>query len=309
MANIIYPLINPLRFYPVNPTVVPQYNWKYLDMYEFTQTVPYFQEPSEYFQPWQTTDRVRLQFQSDFGPFHLKLVDLYGNIIDSLPFVQKQQNTQDPTLFIYEIDVDLSKYSEGVYRWWLAVDNNPDILFQTNPQDICVYHANTLYLEYKHSSYHAGVVFETGFSPSIRIEGAIPYKSPASKDSLYEDQTLNETLLYSVRYSVYELIVGDSFGIPDYLIHLIDMVQSCDTVLYDGRQLVKADGSSWSAADQELYPLRGWTRDMRESVNRDSLIWQNGAIVQKKAGFIISVDARGFRANQGGTTYSIQDVE
>jgi hypothetical protein len=282
-----------------------------MDDVEFSKTIPDFREQMDYLQPWQLNDHIRLQLQADFGPHNIRILDNMGETVNVLQFTKGQTNVQNPNMNIYEIDISCQSAigAEGVYRFQLESGQGPDVILQSNLLDIRSIHKYSLLFQYKNYQYHEGLIFETGFYPWLRVEGALPYKSPASKDTIFEDQPLNETVLFSQPYRLFELIIGDSYGVPDYLIDLVDRILSCSDVLIDDHQYTKSDGSSWSATGDDDYPMRGWRRDLRESLNSDSMTYLNGNILNRASGFIISIDSRGFGANPGGTTFNILDVE
>lgn len=109
--------------------------------------------------------------------------------------------------------------------------------------------------------------FGTGFAPMLLVEGAIIYKSPASKDSDFEDQPLDLTLLSSVPFDLYELIIGDARGVPDYMIKMINRILSCKYKKIDNRYYEKSTGAKWEPNEQDGYPARGWRLEMREAEN------------------------------------------
>ncbi len=102
--------------------------------------------------------------------------------------------------------------------------------------------------------YYNDIIFETGFPPSLRVLGKIKYKSPASRDTIYEDQVLNQSILNSVPFRIWELTIGGSSGIPDYLIDKVNRILGCSNLLIDGRLFTKSEGAKLEERALEDYP-------------------------------------------------------
>jgi hypothetical protein len=302
---LYYPHLNPIKFYQPEPD--DQYHSRHIDDFEFYDTIPEWQDRNEYYQPWEKTDLIKLQLQSDFGPHQINIIDENDHTVSSVSFQQVAQNEDNPDLYIYECEIDISAL-EGVYRFQLQSGIDEPLYLISNQQNICESHQHSVLLSYRNYKFHEGVVFETEYYPDLRVEGAIIFKSPASKDQSYDDQTLNQSLISSVPYRVFELIIGDSYGIPDYLIDIINRILSCSDVQIDARGYVKNEGARWEPNEEEGIPTRGWRLEMRESNNRSTRIYNNGEPENARIGIVINADSKGFGNDTGGTTYELTDL-
>jgi hypothetical protein len=308
MANILYfPKINPVRFFLPEPSTL--YNTRHIDDFEFFDTIQPWQEQRDYYQPWDKSRLIKLYLEADFGPHNVNIIDLDGNIITTVQFEQVKQNEDNPDLYLYQLDVDISALESGGYRLQLVSGIDDPLTVQTNKLSICDSHANTLVLDYQNSQYHEGVFWDTPYYPTLQVEGGIKFKSPASKDQSYEDQSLDETLLSSKPYRLFELIIGDSFGVPDYMIDLVNRILSCDSVLIDGKAYTKSEGARWEVNEQEGVPTRGWKIEMRESIARPSAVFQNQDPQNARIAVLITADSKGFGRDTGGTTFEFTDVQ
>jgi hypothetical protein len=310
MANILYyPKINPIRLYQPSPSTL--YHSRHIDDFEFFDSIPEWEEQKNYYQPWEKTDLIKLQLQADFGPHNVNVLDTEGNIITTVTFQQIIPNEDNPDLYLYQLDIDLSALESGAYRLQMVSGIDDPLTLESNLIDVCDSHEHTISLDYTNYQYHEGVIWDapTAYYPSFRVEGAILFKSPASKDFSYEDQTLDESLLNSTPYRLFELIIGDSFGVPDYVIDIVNRILSCSDILIDGKGYTKNEGAKWEAVEQDGIPTRAWKIEMRETVNRSTSIFDANEPVSGRIGIVINADSKGFGLDTGGTTYEITDVQ
>lgn len=305
--NLIFSFLNPVKFTKLVPDQVAQYVSKHMDDWPFVSTIYKWEQATHYCQPWQLSDNIRLQLQSNSGPINLKVVNQDEVAVHDVNFVQKQQNDDDATLFIYEIDLALSIFSEGGYYLKISIGNPVSVVYVSEPLVFSELIENTVTLEFKHWRFYQDIVFETGFSPSIRIPATLKPKSFASKDTIYEDQPLNLTMVKSVPYRIWELSIGGARGIPDYLADKLNRVFGCSTLKIDGKLYTKNEGAKLEPSDLENYPMRGWTIELREKLNRSSRIFVDDVAVDQNAYTIVTVDTKGFGTMPGGPAF-VEDV-
>lgn len=294
--NTIYvPLINPMKFVNVARTNLAQYFTKQFDQYLFYEQLYDFEEKVNYFQRIFKGDTISLQFSSNFSPIQIDVINKYGNSVLTFVALQVRRNTYDPDYYIYEAVINTSALEEGCYSMQVTAGTTQPILLISEIFIITTDITNTLYFEYSNSVYHEDVLFETGIKFSMRVPGIIAGYTPGAKDVIYEDQILNNTLLSSRAYRNFKLFIGNSEGIPDWIIDKLNRVLSCDRVSIDGKLFCKADGAKWEEKPEENYAMAGWTIDLRESINRYSLIYQVGTIdANKKLLVVHNVESKGF---------------
>lgn len=308
MANILYyPNLNPIKFYLPSPDTT--YESRDIDDFEFFDSIAEWEEHVDYCQPWNKTDQTKLQLMADFGPHNLVIKDLDGITITTIPFNQIAQSQDQPGLYIYECPIDFNLLDVGQYRFYHEAGLDDKLIVRSRIQDICTRHKHSLLLEYYHFQYHEGVVFETGFKPKFRVEGANKFKSPASIGEDFEDQTLDESLLSAIPYRVYELIIGDAKGVPPDVIDLVNMIFTCTTVNIDGKGFVKPIENKWEENQQDGYPAKGWRTELRPAVNRTTRIYNNNDPQNSKVSIVINADSKGFGLDTGGTNTQVLDVQ
>jgi hypothetical protein len=308
MSRIVRPHINPLQFYLQSPSNGDsRFLSKDFEDWYFSDTILPWQSKPDWKQPFQTTDTLHDQLQTDLGPVTLKMYDCQDRLIDTIPYDQIRQNYNDPDLYIYEVDVDLTGYTPGTYYFTISFGTGPDVILQSEYIDLQDSHDDTLFLEFSNDTFREDMIFETGIQPGIRVHGTKKYKGPASKNTMWEDQVLNESMIRSVNYRIWTLILGGSYGLPDYMADKLDRMLSCGNVWIDGKQYTKQDGSL-EPSEIDDYPLRGWRIDLREKLNRASRHIEDGTPQNTTVAVLVNVDSKGFGTDTGGSETVISDV-
>lgn len=306
MANFFLPHINPVRYVDLNPAAAPQYMSQHMDDYPFYETILPWQQKTRFYQHWQTSDTIHQQVTSAIGPVTLKVLDEDGNLVQAENFTQVLENAYAPGTFIYQNSLPLSSFPEGIYFLQLVVG---DLTLQSEPLIILDKIETSLLVQYKHYEYFSGVEFATGFHPSIRIPGTLTYLKPGNERAVYEDQPKNLTTLKSTPFRVWQLAVGTSEGVPDYLIDQINSITGCADLSIDGRLFVVDEGAEFEVSEEEDYPMRGWTIEVRERQNRGARGYENDNLVNGLMAVVINTDSKGFGNNSGTDIYQLKDIQ
>ena len=272
MSRIVIPYLNPVKFHKLTPDESSKYLTKHMEEWNYSNATPDWQSKPIFAQPYQTTDNITLQFQSSFAEVDqvIELINCYGQVFLTPTITQGAESETEPGLFVYEVDQALTGIAQGYYYLRIsASDADDDILLISEPLQIKERHDYSKLLEYSHFQNKDGIFFETDIVLQLRVSGELTYKQPASRDTSYEDQSLDQTLLDSVPYRIWELYVGGTTGIPSYLIDRINRILGCSSLAVDGKSFTKSDGAKLEekASDDERYPLRGWTVDLQEAEN------------------------------------------
>lgn len=309
MANTLYqPLINPMKGVIIDPVDIPQYVSKFLDDYLFTNTIRSFEQPTKYINRWLNDDSVREQFISDFQPLTFKLYKCDGTLVDSIVLTTKQQDFFRPGFYIRQCDIDLAIYDPGFYYFTMPEANlifEPfEIMAEENESN------PTLYIEYSNSERYGQVIFDAPFEPAIRVPAILKYKTPGSNDKVYNDQDEAEFMLHSVPYRVWNFILGGIGGVPPFIIDKLSRIFGCDTLTIDGRDFTKNQGAQWEPVELEGYPMAGWSIELREKLNRDVLIYEDGGQVVQGNAMMAVIDTKGFGLQDEDDDFlEILDVE
>lgn len=307
MANqLIISKALPIKFVKLNPVQIPQYVTKWMDEWQFQLTILDFQEPKVFIQRWGVDDSIRIQVISNYGPLTLALYNCSGNFIYSSLFETRQQDQFRPGYYIRQVELDLATFDTGQYYLQIETPGfDPYIseLFEIT-EDI----TNTLYLEYSHPDLHEGIYFNSPFLPTCRIPGILPYEKPGSHRTTYEDQNANETLLKSVSYEIDTLTVGDAHGIPPYMIDKIDRMLGCPSLKFDGRLYTRPTQSEWDKNTLDLYPMAGWSIELRPKMNRSTLTYEDDVVITGTVVAAAVIDSKGFGLDPGGNYIEVYDV-
>lgn len=306
--NIKFPFINPLQFYKQTPDTQDKYRSRHFDDFYVDDTILPWEQHVDWEQPWQLSDNLHLQLMSNYGPINLRLYNDSDELIDTIAFSQGVPDYNDATLFIWEADVDMSGYTPGCYYFTISFGNPIAIVLQSEMINLAAEIENTLLLEYEHFEFREDMIFETGIAPKVRIPAVLKFKGPASKNTLYEDQSLNQEVIRAENFRLWNLSIGTTFGVPDYFADKLDRILGCSSLLIDGKYYAKNDGSI-SPNEIDNYPLRGWSIELREKLNRASRHYEDETAQNTTVSVLINVDSKGFGADTGGNETVIVDVE
>jgi len=309
-TNIVdIPFLNPIRFVPVGATA------KNFDSDWFFNQIKSFEQQINYYQKWQHGDVIYLQVLSNFSPVAIDLLDCAGNSLNTFAFTAKSVSLVNPGYQVYECSIPVPTFDEGVYYWLLNVGIYSPVpeestleQFVSEPQYISETIENTIFFEYTNSYNKFDVVFETKINFGFRCDAVIGAIDPQSKDTVWEDQPLNLRTINSIPYRQFKLIIGDGYGVPDWVVDKINRVFACDTVMLDGRQYTKAEGAKWEKNEADLYPMRGWKIDIRETNNRYSLRGQNNNSPAEQFAVIYNIESKAFGTFNGNASNNIIQV-
>ena len=302
--------INPVEFWDKNYSQQAQFNSRHINDYKLPDTLLPWQERAGFRQVWQTNDSIRLQVRTDAGPVTWRLYNCDNVQVDTDAFVQVLQNFDNPAEYIYQSDIDLSVYTEGTYYLQLEVGSPVNLFLISDYFELSEICDNSLLLNYRNSSFKDDVLFETGFAPVIRIKGHLQYKEPGSKDVVYEDQVLNETVIESKAFDLWDLFLSDELGIPDYMVRKLNGILGCDTLIIDNRYYARSEGSRLEAIAIEYYPLRGWRIELREQLNRRAKYYSSSGSTNLGLSVLLNTDSKGFiDGESGGSVFQIEDIQ
>lgn len=311
MANTLYDsFLNPLKFHKLDNVQPANYLSRFMDDWAFRRTIQPWQEKVCFYQPWSNYDTIPLQYTSNVGPIVLKLYDEVGSLKATANFNDVMQDELQPTFYIRQIAFPMTGYDPGKYFFVREIAGSPMYsepieIIDVEDSGICLENQDpTLYLEYSHYEPVQGIKWFTPFEGKIRIPGILQFKQPGAKDNLYEDQLLNMTLINSVPYRIWQLIVGGNRGIPPWFIDRIARILSLSNVSIDGRLFTKNEGASFEPSLLDAYPMAGWVIDLREKLNRDTQIIEDDVVIEGIAAAAIIMDNKGFGIDGGDTEYS-----
>lgn len=306
-------ILSPLKFVEEDFTGPAKYNTRYFDDYIYQNTIPDFYTQQNYWQIWQKNDAIPLQILSNYAPHQMELYDCDDNQVSGAVF----QMTYVPTSIegtgqkVYQAAIGLNTYDEGVYRFRLR---SGDPVLETYISEwFCLKqkHEKSILFEYKHNENDHDVVFETGIQMCFRVYGGFPpeqYK-PGSNRTVFVDQPNNMVQLNGRSFAVWKLLLGDSFGLPQWVIERINQIFLCSEVLIDGKQFVANDGAEIEPTTEELYPLAGWAIDVRPAIAQNKKRFIADGNQGSPLTVVYQIEGKGFGTITGEASTNIIQIE
>lgn len=309
MNNLIYPDLNPVKFVELEPVVVPQYRTKMLEDYRFGDLQFAWNNKTKYYQKWQTSDVTYLQFESNFDPISVDIVDRYGIVRATHNALQKRANRYIPGYYVYEVAASWAAITPGCYYMQIVL---PDRVCISEPILVSDKFENTVLLEYRNTRYHGDVIFETGIKFGLRVEAVRGFLEPGSNNIVYEDQKLNPVVLSSKYFRTFPYSYGGTKGIPEWMYDRIALAWTCNTVTQDGKSFAKDSDAKYTFKDAERWQMRGMLVDLREGINRGSKIISPGVDPNKRLIVVHNIQSTVFgdiSEQASSTIIKITDVE
>lgn len=234
----------------------------------------------DYCQKFQNDDFLTLQFQAatpiNFIEAYLIRSDL--SIAKTLTVTQKFWQVIS-AFTVAEINEQLTGLAEGIY--YLLIKINPnltnEVQFYSEPIYIKAIHEGTMLIKYYNDENEFDVIFDSNNSPLInfflRVEGGFSSDglTPGSKDTVYTNQIFNKKLLSSIPYATKKITFGNAYGIPNWMVELINGILSHNHIFINNKQYNKFDGAKLEPARiDRFYPFASWVIEMIDSENKYS---------------------------------------
>lgn len=306
MSNIIdISLLNPVRF--VNLGGV----YKHFDDDWFTNLIYDFQDKVDYYQKWKSTDVIRLQFWANFTPIKVSVLDCSGKTIVSYNATAQPSNVVNPDFSPYEVNVSLTGL-EGVHYLLLTAGTSTNETQLISEPMLISDTIDTILFKYKNSYNTQDVIFDTGIEFTFRCEAVLSEFTPGFKDTMYQDQILDNVMLNSIPFRQFSLMAGGEKGIPDWVVDKLNRVFSCDHWEADGKEFVKKDGTEWAPVRLENYPMSGWKIEVLEADTLSSKRGSNDGNPSQQIAVVYNVRTNlfgDFHDNADNNTVQITEIE
>jgi hypothetical protein len=308
MSNlIIIPFINPVKYTESQFADLPEYQSKHMDDYPYFETIKKYEQHRRFFQPWGSSDSIYQQVFSNVGPVTLNVKDCHGNILLSQNFIQRQEDENNPTLFLYESDLDLAPF--GARKFYLEIAFAGTYKVISEPMEILSDTSETIFAEYTNTPFYEGLIFQDGFKPGIRFYGRLKYKKTSSIVTSYEDDPLDAEILNARNFRLFTLFISSASGIPDYFADKLARVLHVNDLWIDGRAY-SCLVNDLSENTVEFYPMKGWSVEIRERYNRTAKYFSTDVNTNQQVVMMANVESKGFIPDdEGGSFFQILDVE
>lgn len=260
---------NPIKFYKFSKESSAKYLFRYFDDYMVKDNKLSFQSGYPWMQPWQQTDIIKIQIQSDTPDLKLGIMTCDRQIVTFSVFSIKTTNWKNTGLEVYEASLNLSTIANGYYYIGIFFENS--IMGISDPISILQEQPNTIFFEYKHRINKLDLAFDTDIEFGVRLPAVLQDFQPSSDNTVYIDQYHNSVLLHSVPYRIYTLIVGDAYGVPDYIADLLNRILGVSSVKFDNVLFCKTEQSNMQRNGVRDYQMAGWAIEVIESESIDSI--------------------------------------
>ena len=168
-------------------------------------------------------------------------------------------------------------------------------------------HPDTMLFHYKNSENTQEVYFAGGRTFELRVEADMTYNAlkPNSENTIYESDFGDFTQIFSTPYDTFNINIGGTTGIPDWLLSIVNRMFSCDMIYVKNGRITKIEGSELEANSEDNYNLRSWNMPVSVVGNQflynDAKITVNGQTVytpslssEKKDYGIVIFSERGY---------------
>lgn len=308
MANqIIISDANPVRFVPV---VTPEYRMYAGDL--FSDWVLPYQKPDNYFQKWFSDTPIRLQFKANFGPLQIQILNCAGQIINTYVPVAKDTSLYDTGFTVYEVEF-LPPAIAGT--WYILVNAGlgPTLIQHiSEPQIVAAKSRTLMMVEYWHAFNAHNIVYRTGIKFRKVVEAVIADLQPKAVKTMWIDQPLNAKVIDAIPYRVFRFILGDAFGVPDYIADQMNIVFCHTHVFLNGVQHTQDEGAAWEATTADQYARAGWRTMVRLTNNTMALRGENNNSPAQVFAVVYNIDTRvfgTFNAPVGSNIMQVTKVE
>jgi len=313
VTNYLFiPKANPLVFHRRGLVPLPKFFTRHFEDYPFEQRGYFWQDRETYCQPWQTTDIINLQLESGMSPLILKIVNCYGDVIQTLSAAASLPHEWIPNLYAYDFSCSLAGYASGIYRAQLwAGFGAGQIVLETGPllvKDGVI--QNTIFFTYSDSSKsHRDTMYATGIKYGIRLPGEFGLLDVLRDDEMWRDQKYNPGLLRSLTSDQHPLILGKPDGLPEDMIKIVHEIWSCDTVTADNKFFGLATNSKIEYTPIKRSRKRYMSMIVEDGLNRNSRIYSTVLDPQKRLLVTGMVDSRVWGVQSGTNTLPIKSIE
>lgn len=308
MANGAYiPYLSPVKFIPYDFTKPDKYNMYHQDQATLEKQTERYLYPVNYSQKWQKNDIMSLQvITREISPVSADVQDMDGNTVATITFNQKTSPAVLLPDLIYEASYSLAGLAEGFYTILITVGTTPaTVQFISEVIEVKEVHSNTLLIEYSNTDNKLSTIFDTGFSPSFRVEAMLwDFKTDAHFSS-FEDQTADINIINGIPYDTFGLIIGwKSKGIPPYIIKLLEYIMTCETVMIDGVEFTRDNDAKFEETKIEGWAMKLWKIKLRKAVNQYGISLTTDGLVNKGLTVGYNIDTTNF--GDGNLSNTIQ---
>lgn len=276
MPSLYLPHINPIKLVQQNYLLPNPYHQRPFDETLFAEQIYSFQEERDYYQTFQAGDTIYFQAVSDFGAVQARLINCSGDILVTGVTTAITNTFYTTPNIAYGCTINLTGVTTGYYYVQAVVGvGSLEIRLISEPIYIDTDIENTILFEYTHNKNAYGAIFQNKETFHFRCPAILTDFQPGVNEIVFEDQPANVVRLSSTPFRSYKLIIGDAYGVPDWVADKINRIFGMDKIWLDGQQFVRADGAKLERNGNRLYPMAGWTLEVREAKAKNGITFSS----------------------------------
>lgn len=299
-----------VQFVPENTVIDPRYHTRDMNSFWYCEQISRWLNQNNYYNPWQIGETINLQFRSNgLSPVTAYLYSATTKqIVDTVVLTQKSSNAIVGTITLWEGTISLIGKPVDTYYLRTNAGGDAGAYMIGEGLDVRADWPDTLLFEYSNSVNKQSMVFDTGFSTSLRVKGFIDNRmKPKFKAAFYIDQPQDITVLNGIPYETRELWIGMDDGVPDYIMKKLVRILLLDDTKIDGVNYSLDEGAEWEETFIEGNPKKYWKINIRPSQNIDGISVTATGISSDTTMFA-TADANAFGPNANNAT-NIPDAD
>lgn len=267
----------PIKFKDVDYVNPAPYNTNYFEDHHYRDTLPYYASADDYFHPWQKNDIIYLQFRANYGPHNIELVNQWGIKVNDLVATYVATSTEASGLKVYQASLALNTYAEGIYK--IVVKSGSPLVNTIESDWFCLKtkHEGSILFTYGHDENDFNFIFETGMKPVFRVHGGWRDYQPQSERTVFTDQPSNIVQLSGKSFYTEKVVIGNTYGVPKWVVDKINEIMLCSEMLVDGKQWVAVSGARLEPVRIDRYHKAGWSIELRPAKKRTGNRFVNDA--------------------------------
>lgn len=308
--SIFCSFLSPVQFVPSGQVLPSKYHTYSRNYFWFVEQITRWINQNNYWQPWQTDDECNLQFITrDLSPVTVNLYNCSGTLISATELTQQSSNAIAPPYALWEGTIDLSSLPAGGY-YMTAVAGNGALSATLISEGLNVQEdwPDTVLLEYVDASNKYCMVFDTGYSPAMRIRGLFDNQFKQKfKGAFYTDQMQDIQVLNAFPYETTSLWCGLDDGIPDYVHKKVCWILLLTGTMIEGEGFSIDEGAGWEETFIAGNPKKFQKIDIRPSQNIYG-ISATAAGADADTSMLITIDQGAFSPNAGNVGGITPDI-
>lgn len=302
--------LSPVQFVPEGKVLPAAYHTRSRNYFWFIEQVNGWINQNNYWQPWQNGDPCNLQFITrDLNALVLNLYACDGTLISTTAATVKTSPAIISPYHLWEVSVDLTTLpAGGYYLTAVAGSGGNTVTFISEGLSVKADWPGTLSFDYTSSVNKQSMIFDTGYSPRMRIRGFYDNMFDQEfKGAWYVNQPQDIQILNAIPYETTELWCGLDDGIPDYVHKKVARILLLNGCMIEQEGFSINEGDKWEKTFIEGNPKKFHKITIRPSRNLDGISQDVDGFTDDTT-MMTSMDAQYFGPNAGNAGSGEPDI-